>query len=177
MSSVDHFAYGQNMFDAEIAKYVQAFNLHTYAQLSGYTAFHKDVRLFLQEAGVPDWQVWLTECGTELEGSAAAVDSAGRSEHSAEQEMIVAEFYPKSNALHRFGGIARNWYFLFGCNSERGGQKVWGSMRHDGSAKPVRVLESVAVGQGEFLDTGAWPVGHLSPRNALICDEWRLSSG
>ena len=145
---VQHFGYAQAMFDSDIAKYVQAFNLHTYAPLASYGDFHADIRKFLKEAGVPDWQVWLTESGTNLEGNGLAESSRkGLRAHSHEQEMVMAEFFPKSAILHRQGGIFRNWFFLFGCYNEQGGARDWGSMRRDGTVKPIHASISAATSE------------------------------
>ena len=148
VSSIQHFGYAQAMFDSDIAKYVQAFNLHTYVPVSGYDAFHADIRKFLVEAGVPDWQVWLTESGTSLEGNGMAKGfRKGLLAHSAEQEMVIAEFFPKSAILHQQGGIYRNWFFLFGCYNEQAGCRDWGTMRRDGTVKPVHAAISAVTSE------------------------------
>lgn len=143
LSAIVHGGYGQVMFDGDAAKYVQAFNLHTYVQVCGYDGWHRDVRKFLQEAGVPDWQVWLTESGTALDGN-GEVDCfrKGLKRHSPAQEMLMAEFFPKSSVLHQFGGIFRNWFFLFGCYNEQGGRRDWGTMRRNGTVKPIHAAMS-----------------------------------
>lgn len=137
-STIEHGGYAQTLFEGDAAKYVQAFNLHTYFPPRGYDAWHRDVKAFLSEAGIPDWQVWLTESGTNMEGN-GLVDGirTGTKAHAPEQEMILAEFYPKSCILHQQGGIFRNWYFMFGCYNEQGGRRDWGSMRRDGTVKPI----------------------------------------
>ena len=143
LSGIVHGGYGQVMFNSDIAKYVQAFNLHTYVPMRSYDSWHRDVKKFLEEAGVPDWQVWLTESSTALDGN-GEVDCyrKGLKRHSPSQEMLMVEFYPKSNILHQFGGIYRNWYFLFGCYNEQGGKRDWGSMRRDGTVKPIHAAMS-----------------------------------
>ena len=49
----------------------------------------------------------------------------------------MAEICPKGMILLQFGGIYRAWWFLFGCYNERHGEKDWGTMRRDGSVKPI----------------------------------------
>ena len=163
MSAVDHQGFGEAMFRSDIAKYVDAFNLHTYVKPAGLDAFHADLRAFLEEAGVPGFQTWLTEYGTNLEGMGARESSrAGLRAHSPEQELLVAEVCAKGMILQQFGGIFLAWWFLFGCYNEQHGEKDWGTMRRDGSAKPVcavlatlnrllggaRLLGEVRVGEG-----------------------------
>ena len=36
----------------------------------------------------------------------------GMKAHSPEQEMILAEFYPKSQIAHMMGGLIRNYYSI-----------------------------------------------------------------
>ena len=145
LSSVD-FLYGLNMFAGDIAKYVQAFNVHTYENPCSYDSWHGGLRRFLSEAGIPGWQVWLTESGTNLEGNGRR-PCPGRDKllaHTEDQEMILAEFYPKSCILHRQAGIVRSWYFMFGCYNEQGGARDWGSMRRDGTVKPIHAAMAAA---------------------------------
>ena len=155
LSSVD-FLYGLNMFAGDIAKYVQAFNVHTYENPSAYDGWHGNLRRFLSEAGIPGWQVWLTESGTNLEGNGRR-PCRGRPSllaHTEDQEMILAEFYPKSCILHRQAGIVRSWYFMFGCYNEQSGARDWGSMRRDGTVKPIHAAMAAAsseLGDAELL--------------------------
>ena len=138
VSAVDHQGFCQGMFDNDIAKYVDAFNLHTYENPANFPKWIADIRRFLEEAGVPDFQVWLTEFGTNLEGHGTRESGReGILAHSPEQELLMAEICPKGMVLLQFGGIHRAWWFLFGCYNERHGEKDWGMMRRDGSVKPI----------------------------------------
>ncbi len=163
VSAVDHQGFCQGMFDNDIAKYVDAFNLHTYENPASFPKWTADVRRFLEEAGVPDFQVWLTEYGTNLEGHGERESGReGIRAHSPEQELKMAEICPKGMVLLQFGGIHRAWWFLFGCYNERHGEKDWGTMRRDGSVKPIcaalatlnrllggaKMLGEVHVGEG-----------------------------
>ena len=148
LAQVEHFGYAQNMFESDIAKYVQALNLHTYVPVANYDEFHADARKFLEEAGVPDWQIWLTESGTTLEGNGLAPSSRkGLMQHDEEQELVMAEFFPKSAILHQQGGVFRNWFFLFGVWNEQGGCRDWGTMRRDGTVKPIHAAISAATSE------------------------------
>ena len=138
VSAVDHQGFCQGMFDNDIAKYVDAFNLHTYEPPANFKSLLGHIRRFLAEAGVPDFQVWLTEFGTNLEGHGERESGRkGIRAHSPEQELKMAEICPKGMILLQFGGIHRAWWFLFGCYNERHGEKDWGTMRRDGSVKPI----------------------------------------
>ena len=148
LSDIDHFGYAQAMFDSDIAKYVQALNLHTYVPVANYDEFHADARKFLEEAGVPDWQIWLTESGTNLEGNGKVPSSRkGLMMHDEGQELVMAEFFPKSAILHQHGGIFRNWFFLFGVWNEQSGRRDWGTMRRDGTVKPIHAAISAVTSE------------------------------
>ena len=161
LSSVD-FLYGLNMFAGDIAKYVQAFNVHTYEHPCSYDSWHGGLRRFLAEAGIPGWQVWLTESGTNLEGNGRR-PCPGRPKlmaHTEDQEMILAEFYPKSCILHRQAGIVRSWYFMFGCYNEQGGARDWGSLRRDGTVKPIHAaMAAVSSELGDATLLGEKRIG------------------
>ena len=146
LSGVVRQGYAQVMFDCDAAKYVQALNVHTYEPIAGYGAWHENLRKFMSEAGIEGWQIWLTESGTNLEGNGEQPSSRkGLLSHSDEHEMVMAEFFPKSAILHRHGGIFRNWFFLFGCYNEQSGCRDWGSMRRDGTVKPIHAAMSAAT--------------------------------
>ena len=161
LSSVD-FLYGLDMFAGDIAKYVQAFNVHTYENPSASDGWHGGLRRFLAEAGISGWQVWLTESGTNLEGNGRrpCPGRDGLLAHTEDQEMILAEFYPKSCILHLQAGIVRSWHFMFGCYNEQGGARDWGSMRRDGTVKPIHAaMAAVSSELGDATLLGEKRVG------------------
>lgn len=153
--------YAQAVFDGDAAKYTQAFNFHSYVPLCQYENIHAKVRAFMQANGLAGRQVWLTESGTAAEGNGTAEGTRkGLKAHSSEQEMIVAEFYPKSCILHQQGGIARNYFFLFGCFNEQGGRRDWGTMRRDGTVKPVHAaMATIAAELGGAKIRGEKMIG------------------
>lgn len=148
LTGVDYNGYARNLFASDLCKYVQAFNIHLYRPPSEFASWMKDVRMFLSDYGLPDAQIWLTESGTELESHGRVPSTRkGLMTHDEEQEMVVAEFAVKSAILQRFNGTFRNWFFLFGTYNERQGEKDWGSMRRDGSVKPVHAAFSALTGE------------------------------
>ena len=148
LMSPERFGFGQTLFDSDVAKYVQAVNLHTYRNVSSYPNFHAEVRAFMKDLGLSGWQVWLTESGTALDGNGRRPSSrTGLMAHDAEQEMVLAEFAPKSAVLHQMGGIFRNWFFLFGCYNEQAGRRDWGTMRRDGTVKPIHASLSTLTSE------------------------------
>lgn len=145
----------------EFQKYADIFNIHTYLEPSRLPGWNAALRDFLAQCGRPDWAVWLTEFGTNLEGD-STVDSVrpGLKAHSPEQEMILAEWYPKAAIIAQALGIDRTWLFLFGCYNERGGRKDWGTMRRDGHVKPVCAALSTLAGElGDARLLGEMKVG------------------
>lgn len=148
LADVPKDSWGDGLIANEFAKYADAFNIHTYCEPVLYPGWHASIRAFLARCQRPDWQVWLTECGTNLEGDSTQDGvRKGLKAHSREQEMVWAEFCPKGNILHQFGGVYRNWLFMFGCYNERNGRKDWGSMRRDGTVKPIHAAISSVTGE------------------------------
>ncbi|MGN0852821.1 MAG: hypothetical protein ACI4Q3_05545 [Kiritimatiellia bacterium] len=156
-------AYDRGLFANDLAKYSQVFNFHTYSPIASYPAIFGELRAFMKEVGIGKRAIWMTESGTNLEGSAMA-DGAhrGKKAHTPEQELIQAEFYAKSQIAFQMQGVSRNYFFVFGAYNERGGAKDWGVMRRDGTVKPVyaaistmtrelvsaRLAGEIAVGDG-----------------------------
>ncbi|MGI5924318.1 MAG: hypothetical protein ACOX9E_10275 [Lentisphaeria bacterium] len=153
----DRNAYDYCLFANDIAKYTDIMNFHTYAGLASYPKIFAEMRRFMAEQGIADRPLWLTECGTNAEGHATA-DSNKKEfkKHTPEQEMIIAEFLPKSQILLMLEGIARNYFFVFPPYNERSGHKDWGLMRRDGTVKPgyaafatitAQLLEATLLGE------------------------------
>lgn len=131
-------AYMSALFDNDIAKFGDAFNFHTYLAPADYPGLFGALRSFLAGRGIGGRAIWMTETGTNLEGPAARAGAMpGMMAHSPDQELVVAEFLPKSQILMRMQGVARAYHFLLCPYNERGGAKDWGAMRRDGSVKPV----------------------------------------
>ena len=129
-----------------ICNYIDAFNLHTYNSPSRYKWYVGWARRLLKEAGHEDMPIIFTETSTEAEGKTESIieyckikngipQKLGR--HSIRQEMLLAEFYPKSMLAFMKEGVARAYFFFFAPYNEREGSKDWGVMRRDGTVKPV----------------------------------------
>ena len=130
--------YARALFDNDAAKFGDVFNYHTYVAPARYPQIFATLREFMARYGIADRAVWLTECGTNLDGH-SKVEGAqkGLMAHSPEQELVLAEFYPKSQIALQMEGVARNYYFVFGAYNEANGAKDWGIMRRDGTVKPT----------------------------------------
>ena len=129
--------YARALFDNDAAKFGDVFNYHTYVAPARYPAMFARLRAFLERYGVGGRAVWMTECGTHLEGHSKKEGVlSGMMAHSPEQELVMAEFYPKSQIALQMEGIARNYYFVFAAYNEANGAKDWGIMRRDGTVKP-----------------------------------------
>jgi hypothetical protein len=130
--------YALALFGNDAAKFGDVFNYHLYEPLSRYRNRLAALRSLLERHGVASRAIWITEGGTNLEGRSRRSGGAkGMGAHSPEQELVVAEFYPKSQIALQMGGVARDYFFLFGAYNEAGGAKDWGVLRRDGTAKPV----------------------------------------
>ena len=140
--------YARALFENDAAKFGDVFNYHTYLPLSQYPATFASLRAFLGRYGIGGRAVWLTESGTHLEGPSKDEGAMkGFKAHSPEQELLLAEFYPKSQIALQMEGVARNYFFVFGAFNEQGGTKDWGVMRRDGTVKPVYAAISAMVGE------------------------------
>lgn len=131
------FNYDNLVFDNDMAKYIDIFNIHNYSQLQDYDAFNARIHAFLEKRGIGDYPILITESGCVNEGEATLPTDVDRCKaHTPEQEMIVADFIPKAQIKRQFGGVWRNHFFIFASFHERGGRKDWGIIRRDGTARP-----------------------------------------
>ena len=129
--------YARALFDNDAGKFGDVFNYHTYDAPASYPRKFATLRAFMERYGIGDRAVWMTESGTNLEGHSDKPGAKkGQMAHSPEQELVKAEFYPKSQIAFQMEGVARNYYFVFGAYNERAGAKDWGVMRRDGTVKP-----------------------------------------
>ena len=131
-------AYENCLFANDAAQYFDIFNYHTYSSLSQHSGIFAKMRESLNVAGADDRPVWITECGTNNEGPATEKSTRpGFTAHSPGQELVVAEYCAKANISLQMEGVARNYFFILGAYSERGGKKDWGMLRRDGTVKPA----------------------------------------
>ena len=138
--------YHRAMYLNDAAKYTDVMNYHTYAPPSNYAAIDTELHKFLADNGIPNRAIWFTECGTNLEGHSSQ-DGVMKNikAHSPAQEMLHAEFYPKSQIYHMMQGVSRNYFFVFPPYNEAEGCKDWGTMRRDGSVKPAYAAMSTMM--------------------------------
>ena len=140
--------YEKVLFQNGIADYIDIFNVHTYTAPVNYPAFIRSVRECLKAAGAERLRIHVTETSCNAEGAAEESvkyinrhRTKGRivrmGKHSARQEMLMAEYYPKSMLAFQREGVDRVYFFYFSPYNERNGTKDWGIMRRDASAKPV----------------------------------------
>ncbi len=173
--------YEKVLFQNGIADYIDVFNVHTYTAPVNYPAFIRSVRECLKSAGVEKLRIHVTETSCNAEGpTEEVVKYVNRSrtkgkvvtigKHSARQEMLMAEYYPKSMLAFQQEGVDRVYFFYLSPYNERNGTKDWGIMRRDASAKPVYA----AIANMTFLladstyrgkvDLGEKVTGHLLTR-------------
>lgn len=131
-------AFNRALFDNDLAKYSNVFNLHLYGAPSGLAGTFEAFADLFARNGIGNRQAWVTESSVNIEGESVADGTmAGKKAHSVEQELVLAEVYPKIRALMQMGGIARDYCFVFGPYNERNNAKDWGIQRRDGSVKPI----------------------------------------
>ena len=121
----------------DLADYMDIFNFHYYGSLSSYPRVVSEWKKILKESGSADQMLCITENGTNAEGPSAIPPEKGKFyRQSPGQEMIWAEFIPKSQILLQFLGVSRTFFFVLRPVNERSGTKEWGILRRDKSVKP-----------------------------------------
>lgn len=141
-------SYDDGMYANDVARYAEAVNFHTYSAPVRYPRIFAELRAFMEKSGIGNRAVWITENGTNLEGPGQSKSILpGLSAHSPEQELLVAEFLPKSQILLMMEGVARSYFFVFSPYNERGGKKDWGLLRRDGTVKPAYAAFSTLTSQ------------------------------
>ncbi|MBR0055910.1 MAG: hypothetical protein IJP66_01145, partial [Kiritimatiellae bacterium] len=153
--------YLKTFLENDAAPYFDIFNYHTYIAPSQYRDFMAEMRNALGTAGAADRPIWMTECSTNFEGPATEESvRKGFKAHSQEQELVVAEFAPKSQIAMMKEGVERYFFFILAAYSERGGAKDWGLIRRDGTVKPAyAALATIARELGDATIAGALDVG------------------
>ena len=130
----------------DAAHYLDIFNYHTYSPPARLHDIITKLRKSLRNGGAGDRSIWITECGTNNEGPGAAEGARpGLKAHSPGQELVVAEHCAKANIALQMEGVERNYIFILGAYSERGGAKDWGMLRRDGTAKPVYATQATMI--------------------------------
>lgn len=131
-------SYGRAALSNDLAGYFDIFNYHIYEGLPTYPEYIAEwKKLLVQNGCAADIPIWITENGTEVEGNATVPTKFGNNmAHSPSQEMVWAEFVPKSQLLQQSLGVARTFTFVLPPMNERAGVKAWGLVRRDFTAKP-----------------------------------------
>lgn len=125
------------MFAGDMAQYCDLFNFHIYTPLVQYPGIIKMIRSFLKDVAGADMPIWITECGTHAEGDATPNGlSPGTLSLNHGQELLWAEFLPKSQIILQQLGVSRTFSFILRRHIEQGGLKEWGLLREDLSVKP-----------------------------------------
>lgn len=147
---IDRF--GKLAFENDWAYYFDKFNFHTYDKFAKYPKLIENLKNVLEYYNAGNKAIWFTESGSSYEGNGKldsyfpwiprAVEGnrkGQRKEHDEEQELILSEFFVKSQILMQSLGIERNFSFILSAYNERGGGKAWGMLRFDYTAKPAFV--------------------------------------
>ena len=130
--------YDRLLYENEIGKYTDVRNIHAYLPLSLYSDRIGKMREFAEKTGEGGKAIWLTELGTMALGP-GLLPGRNRTERTftPEQEILNAEFFPKSQALAAMEGVDRSYYFVFAAYSEDGGKKEFSIIRRNGTPAPA----------------------------------------
>jgi len=152
-----------NLFFANgMADYFDIFNGHIYEPLFKYDETITGIKQKMKEYGIADKPLFITENGTHQEGrcTTAVPYRPGVKEHAPEQNLVVAEFVPKSQILLQSMGIAKDFFFVLPPYNENDGKKVWGMLRWDFTVKPSYVAFATLTRQlGNARYLGTWNMG------------------
>ena len=160
----DRVRYTEEVFRGGAWKYVNAFSFHYYESPAGCETTFERLRAYLKRNGLEGARVFVTECGSNLEGRSTIPAPPPWEKymmHSRDQEMLLMEFYPKSQIMMQMSGVSRNYFFNF-CAFSEGGKahtKDWGLMRRDGTVKP---MFAAIAGMTRALETSKI-VGEMEP--------------
>ncbi len=139
--------------------YFDLFNFHIYSFFPEYANIIADLRATLARNGHADMPIWITENGSRYEGQGRDPSPVpGKKEHNLAQQMILAEFAVKAPLLLRSLGVQRDFHFVLPAYNEREGEKVWGALKWDYSAKPMYTAFSnltAQLGNAAYLGTYA----------------------
>ena len=129
--------YETTLLANDATHYLDIFNYHTYSPPARLHDIITKLRKSLRNDGAGNRSIWITECGTNNEGPGTEESvRPGLKAHSPGQELVVAEHCAKANIALQMEGVERNYIFILGAYSERGGAKDWGMLRRDGTVKP-----------------------------------------
>lgn len=123
------------VMENDIAKYIDAFNHHYYAELYNYPEGIDSIRKLMKQYGIGNMPLWITENGTGAPGDAKLQSYLpGLKGYSPGQEMIVAEFVTKSQIILQSLGVTRSFFFVLSPYNE--GLRDWGLFRKDYTSRP-----------------------------------------
>ena len=155
--------YVRTALASDLDCYYDIFNYHTYLMPAQYPELLREIYALIDRAGRKP-PIWFTETGTNVEGQAAQPSCRpGKMEHSFEQELMVAEFHPKSVILLKQLGADKVFPFVLPPFNEIGGAKMWGLLRQNFTVKPA--FAALAV-QSHLLN-GAILQGECTEKNGV----------
>ena len=131
-------SFPRELFKSGFHHYFDIYNIHVYVPMEEWKEYIENHHKLLKEYGIDDRPFHITECGTHGDGSAELPSYRKNMKmHSPRQEIIVAEFFVKSQVLMQSYGVDLNYNFCFAAYNEIGGGKDWGALRYDNSAKII----------------------------------------
>ena len=154
-------AYTGILMENDLGNYMDIFAVHTYNPLHDFPKIIQNVRTFMKRHRIEGLPLWYTENGSRAEGN-GRLDSymPGLKAHDPDQELLVAEYLPKSMIYLQSMGVDRNFFFVLCPYNEDSGRKDWGLMRHDYSAKPsYAALATLTENLGAAVYEGTLDIG------------------
>jgi len=154
-------AYTGILMENDLGDYMDIFAVHTYHPLRDFPKIMQNVRKFMKRHRIEGLPLWYTENGSRAEGN-GLLDSymPGLKAHNPDQELLVAEYLPKSMIYLQSMGVDRNFFFVFCPYNEDSNRKDWGLMRHDYTVKPsYAALATLTENLGTAVYEGTLDIG------------------
>ena len=127
----------QGVLRNEVWPYFETYNIHSYSPTQTYGKAFEGARD--AASGRP---IWISECGIRLQTKTEKPwGELGRID-----ELLQAQFLPRSYAASLYAGVDRHFFFILGNYLERGTQ--FGLLRHDLTPRPGYVALAAT---GRFL--------------------------
>ncbi len=137
----------QQQFMNGVGEYCDFFNYHNYAPFKKYPARAAEVRQLLKRYGVGHLSTIVTEMGTYADGKKGKAKSlfTGKPCPDYKQQMVLAEFIPKSQILEQREGVSQSFSFNLRIHQE--GEKQWGITNGDVTARPGAVALATLINE------------------------------
>ena len=147
--------YMDTLFNSSMAEYCDLFNYHIYHGLKDTPEVIQGIKNFLARYKCQNMKIWITENGIAPIPTLSDPYDPQVKVQSYQQELVWAEFIPKTYVRMQELGVNRNFIFCMPEFFEMG-RFDWGMIRYDHSARPAYAAMAVFIhnlGNAEYQGT------------------------